>query len=307
MKQPIFFPYLYLLPAGIILGLFSLGPLLGLFYSALFDWGIRQGKFNGLNNFRELVVSQDFWNAFLVTGWFVILTIPVSLLMSFVLAYFLSQKIAGRAFLRSCYFFPFITSTVASAAVWSWFYHPQIGLANAVLRFLGIFPQKWLLEPAGIFQLLMNPFNLDLPVFLQGPSLALISVSFYSIWHSLGFDIVILLAALTQIPKEPLESAKIDGAGHFSLMFKMVLPLCWPSFYFLILVGSIRTFQTFNQIYIMTGGGPLHKTETITMLVFRNFYEYTKVGYASAIAIVLFLLVLGVTILQKVYYEKVYS
>lgn len=297
-------PYLYIAPAAVILFVFHLFPVFYAFFISLFDWGIIRGRWIGLGNYIELFRDYNFWKSFLVTIYYVIGTIPISLILSFFIAYMLSGRIRGRSIFRTIYFLPYITSSVAAAMVWAWIFHPSSGVMNYILGLIGISPQKWLQEPTGILKLVLGGMGMEIPEWAGGPSLALVSIMIFTIWQSLGFDIVIFLAGLTSIPEELYDQAKLDGAGEWNLIRYVTIPLLSPTIFFLLIISTIRAFQTFNQIYIMTigdPGGPLGTTRNITMFIFQNFYAFTRVGYGASGAIVLFLIILGLTIIQLRY------
>jgi multiple sugar transport system permease protein len=201
---------------------------------------------------------------------------------------------------------------VAAALVWRWIFHAQYGILNYALGLVGIAPQGWLQEPDGIVELLLQPFGVAVPTWAAGPSQALMSIVIFTVWHSLGFSVIIVLAGLTNIPGEVYDAARIDGAGSWALLRRITLPLLSPTLFFLMVVATIGAFQSFNSIYVMTDpqhGGPLGTTKNATMYIFQNFFEFTRLGYASAVAFLLFFLVLGLTVLQlrvlgrRVHYE----
>jgi multiple sugar transport system permease protein len=299
-----FVPYLYILPAAVILFVFHLFPVIYAFFISLFEWGLVRGRWVGLGNYVELFSSRDFWKSLLVTVYYVLGTVPPSLVLSFAIAYMLSGRIRGRSIFRTVYFLPYITSSVAAAMVWAWIFHPTSGVMNYILGLFGISPQKWLQEPTGIFSLLIGKIGIDIPEWAGGPSLALVSIMIFTIWQSLGFDVVIFLAGLTSIPEELYEQAKLDGANRWNLIRHVTIPLLSPTIFFLLIISTIRAFQAFNQIYVMTigdPGGPLGTTRNITMFIFQNFYAFTRVGYGASGAIVLFAIILGLTIIQLKY------
>lgn len=291
--------YLYLAPAAVILLTFCVFPLGYALYVSLFDWGLVKGKFVGLSNYREALHSAEFWRALLVTVYYVIGTVPVTLILAFFVARLLFQKIRARGFYRTCYFLPYITSTVAAAVVWRWiFYHDERGLANWVLQSLGLGVQRWVLEPTGIFQLLARAVSVELPDWAGGPSLALVCVMIFSIWQSIGFDIVIFLAGLSSIPNEMHEAAELDGAGSWQMTRYITLPLLSPTIFFVVIISTIRAFRVFNQIYIMGHGERLRTTHNITMHIYSNSFDYFHFGYGAAVALILFLVILLLTIVQ---------
>ena len=293
--------YLWIAPAVIIIGVFHFVPVLYATYISLFRWGLVQGRFMGLENYERVLSDSEFWNALLITIYYVIGTIPLSLTIGFLVAYLLFQKIAFRGFYRTAFFLPYVTSTVAAAMVFGWLFHGQYGVANYLLGFLGISKQTWLLDSTPTAKLIASYFGLGqlLPEAFYGPSLAMTVVILFAVWHALGFDVIVFMAGLSNIPVEVEEAARLDGAGRWQLLRFVTLPLLSPTLLFLLVTSTIRSFQAFNQIYIMTNGGPLNSTRTLVMLIFQNFYQRTdRVGYATAIAMILFLIILTITVVQ---------
>jgi multiple sugar transport system permease protein len=290
--------YLYLAPAIVLLTLFHFFPAIYAFYISLHRWGLIKEAFVGLENYQRLLVSEDFWKSLGVTIWYVLLTIPVELVIGLVIAYLLFQPIRARAVYRTAFFLPYVTSTVAAAMVWRWIYNPNNGLLNSVLISLRLPKGLWLDESSGVFSLLLAPLGIALPGWLGGPSVALVCVALMSIWHYIGFNVLIYLAGLGGISKELYEAARIDGANEWQVFRRITLPLLSPTTFFLATVSTIGALQAFNQIYVMTNGGPLDTTRTVLMLVFRTFYQQTRVGYGSAIAFVLTGMILALTLIN---------
>ncbi|HET7771733.1 MAG TPA: sugar ABC transporter permease [Chloroflexota bacterium] len=290
--------YLYLAPALILLTLFHFFPAIYGFYISLWRWGIVQERFVGLENYQRVLVDEAFWKSLGTTLWYVLLVIPAEMAIGLAIAYLLFQPIRGRAPYRTAYFLPHVTSTAAAAVVWRWMYNQQNGLLNGVLEMVGLPRSLWLNESSGVFQLALAPAGITLPDVLAGPSLALVAVSVMSVWSYIGLYVVIYLAGLGNISKELYEAARIDGASEWQVFSRITLPLLSPTTFFLAIVGVIGAMQAFNHIYVMTGGGPLDSTRTVTMLVFRTFYQQTRVGYGSAIAFLLALIIVGLTIVN---------
>ena len=301
MRQQKWQAYLYLAPAAVLLLAFSVYPLFHAFNISLHaDWGRRAQRFAGASNYADLLTGEEFWHSLGVSVWYVAGTVPIALVLSFLIANLLFQKLRGLGFYRTIYFLPYVTSTVAAAMVWRWIFAPgRRGVANTVLGWLGADPQRWYYESAGVFRLLAEGLGIDLPSWAGGPSLALVCVIIFSIWHTLGFDIVIFLAGLSAIPKEMYEAAEVDGAGGRQRMWHITLPLLTPTLFFLVIISTIRSFQTFNEIYIMTPLANRGSTQNLTMLIFSKFYEgRPDEGVATAVAMLLFVIILGLTVFQ---------
>jgi ABC-type sugar transport system permease subunit len=293
--------YLYLAPASLVLAGFHFLPLLYAFYISLFNWRIRQGPFVGLSNYEAALTNSEFWDSIRVSVFYAVSVIPGSLILSVVIGWALYQHIRGRALYRLVYFIPYVTPVVAAALIWRWIFHAQYGILNWVLGWFGIPSQGWLLEPASFLELLVKPLGIVPPQWAWGPSEALISVAIFTVWQTLGFGIVIVMAGLSNIPAEYYDAARIDGARPLSLLRHITLPLLSPTLFFLSIVFTIGAFQSFNSIYVMTDpthGGPLGTTTNATMYIFQNFFEYTRLGYASAVAFIFLLFVLALTLIQ---------
>jgi len=290
--------YLLISPAALILTVFGLCPILFAAYLSLFKWGLVKERFVGLGNYAAALTSKEFWNAVLVTFFYVAGTVPVSIALGFALACLLFRVVRGRSAYRTVYFLPYVTSTVAAATVWGWIFHSQWGLANYGLTTLGLPAQQWLLEPRGIFTIIGKYAGVVLPSWLGGPSLALVVVMFFAVWHSLGFVIVVFLAGLSNIPRELEDAARIDGASSLQVVRNVTLPLLSPTVFFLAILSVIWSFQAFNHIYVLTEGGPVDTTTNLTMHIFLSFYQLTRRGYGSAVAIILLVLIVGLTAFQ---------
>lgn len=304
-------PYLYLLPALIIIIVFRLIPIILSFIVSFFDWSITGvGDFIGFENYSRLIHDPDFWQSMLNTFYLVIFVVPISLFFSLVFANFLNNIKYLKSFFRSIYFIPTVTSMVAISIVWKLIFNQQTGLMNFLLAKIGIEPLGWLAESRGIFQLLFSSIGVKIPVALGGPSMALFSIIIVTIWRGLGYNTIIYLAGLQNIPGVYYEAADIDGANKFTQFFKITWPLISPTTYYVLMMTTIVTFQVFSQIYLMTGppiGGPLGTTKVIVYFLFeKGFGESNDLSYASAIALVLFAIILALTLFQKKLEKKVH-
>src|SRR5256714_1369481 len=295
--------WLFLLPAVVILGVFQIFPAIAAFYMSLFKWDVVQGSFRGLGNYTDWLYdnsirSPDFWRSLSTTFTFVIFTVPAEIALSLVLAYLLFQKMRGRGIYRTIYYLPYVTSFVAAAAIFFWVFHPTFGLVNDLVGVFGIGPQRWLDEPRGIFELAGSAISATLPAWLAGPSPALLVLSLVPIWHILGYQIVIFLAGLSNISNEYYEAARLDGASERQLFTKITLPLLSPTTFFVFTVASIGVLRSFDSVYVLTNGGPLDTTRTVTLLVFRTAFQQAQFGLGSALAFILTLVILLFTLIQ---------
>lgn len=298
---------LLLAPAMLILGAFGVFPLFYAVYMSGFGGKYGRGPFVGLSNYKEALTTSPFWNSFLVTIYYAIGTIPTTMAISFVIAYGLFSVVRGRGVLRTVYFLPYVTSAVAAAMIWRAFLNPQGGVANALLLKVGLPPQEWLLEARGVLHVLTGG---AVPASL-GPSVALCCIILFEVWHSCGFMIVVFLAGLTTIPRELDEAARIDGAGTFYVIRNVTLPLLSPTIFFLAIISVIKAFQAFNSFYALAGDRPglVYGTQNMTMYIYSSFYESQRLGYGSAVATLLCLTIVGLTLVQwrfagtRVHYE----
>jgi len=243
--------------------------------------------------------DKTWWQGLENTVYYVLGTVPLQLGISLVLAVLLFQKIRGQSFFRMVYFLPYIAPFVGTAAVFRILFsnRPNAPI-NSVLTSLGFDTMQWLNEPNGIFRILSGA-DQALSSALSGPSLALIVIMIYGIWTFVGFDTVIFLAGLGAIPKELYEVASIDGAGIWAQFRHVTLPLLSPTLYFLSLYAVIGTFKAFNHIYVLRTGGSLGTVDTASIVIFQAFKRDTRYGYASALAILLLIIILGVTAINN--------
>jgi len=269
--------YSFLAPSFLLLLVFVFVPLFFSLYLSFHQWNVVSAAkpFVGLENFQTLFRDRQFWNALKNTAIYS-LHVPVGMAGSLLVALLMNQKIRGVNFLRTLFFLPSVSSFVAIALVWQWMYHPQFGLANYLLNFFGLSPLNW----------------------LRAPSTALPAIMLMSIWTGLGYQMVIFLAGLQGIPNELYEAARTDGATAWQRFWKITLPLLMPTTFFILVTSIIGSFQVFSSIYVMTEGGPLHSTDVVVYHIYQNAWEYLKMGYASAMSWVLFVIIMITTWLQ---------
>jgi len=247
--------------------------------------------------------DSDWWESLLVTVYYSVGTVPIQLAISIVLAALLFQNIKGKSLFRLIYFLPYITPAVATAAVFKVFFSARPSAPiNNLIQLLGGKPLLWLSEPKGIVQLIFG--NLEIPTWLAGPSLALIVVIIYNIWSYVGYDVVIFLAGLGNIPGELYEAASIDGANRSAQFRHITLPLLSPTTYFLTLLSVIGTFKAFNHVWVLRNGAALGTMDTATIVIFTEFSRNTLYGYSAALSIVLLGIILVLTIVNNRIAEK---
>ena len=300
--------FTYLLPALIILIVFRIMPI---FYSArisFFDWGMAGArKFVGLQNYIDVLKDPVFWKSLLHTGWFVFLSVPLMLFLSLFIALLLNTKIRGLGIYRTIYYLPVVTSIVAVSVVWKWILNPERGLLNYLLSFIGVHNIRWLEDPRGLFDIIFSGLGVKLPEVLVGPSMAMVALIIMAVWKGIGYNIVIYLAGLQNIPNQYYEAAKIDGAGKWSMFRNVTWQLISPTTFYILIMSTIIAFETFAQVWIMTGpppGGPLGTTKVVMYYFYEQSFELWRLGYGAAIAFFAFLIILVLTILQRVFLEK---
>ncbi|RXG65816.1 sugar ABC transporter permease [Candidatus Atribacteria bacterium 1244-E10-H5-B2] len=256
---------------------FILWPIIASFGLSFTSWDLLTPiKWIGLENYKTLISDQVFWKVLWNTIYFTVGTVPFGIILSLFLAIALNQKIKGIKIFRAVYFLPVISSTVAVAIVWQWLYNPEFGLLNYLLNLVGI----------------------DGPSWLASITWAMPAVIITSIWRGIGFNMLLFLAGLQGIPETYYEAAKIDGANWWVLFKNITIPLLSPTTFFVVIISIINSFQVFDQIYVMTGGGPARSTSVLVHYLYQNAFQYFKMGYASAIGYVLFFLVFTVTLIQ---------
>lgn len=248
--------------------------------------------------------NESFLTSLIVTLYYAVGTVPAEVILGMILAFLLYQDIVGKDFFRMIYFLPYVTPSVSSAVVFQIIFSlRETSIANMVVGWFGISPQKWRFEPKP----LLNLLGINLSGFFAGPSLALLSIMVYGIWSFVGYNTVIFLAGLGNIPKETYEAAEIDGATKSQMFRSITMPLLSPTTFYLTLIGFIGTFKAFNHIYVLRTPSAGDSVITTSLLIFDNFYKANQYGVATAQAIVLFLVILGLTLAQnKLMGERVF-
>ncbi|MEO0086414.1 MAG: sugar ABC transporter permease [candidate division WOR-3 bacterium] len=297
-----------LLPALAILVVFRVLPIVLSVRMSLYDWGMAGARvFVGLGNYLNVLRDPVFWKSLLNTGWYCLFEVPTTLFLSLFIALLLHQKIRGLGVYRTVYYLPVVTSIVAVSVVWRWILQPDRGLLNYLLSLVGLNGLRWLQDPRGLFQLVLGPHGAHLPSGLRGPSVALLSLVMMGIWKSLGYNIVIFLAGLQNISKTYYEAARIDGAGRLRTFSSITWPLISPTTYYVLIMSCISAFETFAQVWIMTGppaGGPLSTTKVVMYYFYENAFELWRLGYGAAIAFFAFVIILTLTLLQRLLLER---
>jgi multiple sugar transport system permease protein len=273
----------FLTPSLFHLTVFIFTPIIFSAYLSVHRWDIivPNKPFVGLANFADMFNDDYFWNA-LKNTFIYALNVPFGMVLSLGVALLMHRKLKWLGFLRTLYFLPSVTSFVAISLVWMWIYNPQFGVANFFLNMVGLPSMKW----------------------LNSPQSAMYSVMLFTIWLGMGYQMIIFLAGLQGIPEELYEAARIDGANGIQRFFKITLPLLRPTSFFILVTSLISSFQVFTSIYVMTSGGPERSTDVIVYHIYQAAWEQLRMGYASAMAWVLFILIMFVTWLQFKFNSK---
>lgn len=275
--------YLLLLPNILLYILVRLVPLFGTFGLSLFRWSmVEDPRFVGFANFTRMWRDPNFWIAFKNTLLYTAYVVPAAVFLGLLLAVLLNKDIPGMKVFRTLFFFPYITSPVFVAMIWRWLYNTDQGLINGLLEVFGIDPIPWLTSTRWAL-----------------PSLAIVAV-----WQIVGYNMLIFLAGLQGIPKSYYESAQIDGARRWKIFWKITVPLLRPITMFVVIINLIGAFQLFDLTYIITQGGPSKATLTLVYYIYNYGFKYMRMGYASAVAIILFAIILGLSILQKALFGR---
>jgi ABC-type sugar transport system permease subunit len=286
LNKRVYTPYLLIAPTFILFTIFFLMPLFYSFILTMFEWnGFSVDKtFVGFSNYIRLFGDEKFINAIKNTFTYLAFTVPLSVSISLVLSYLMNESLKGFQILKGIYFLPHIVSLVAVGVVWAWIFLPdRYGLLNSILSVFGVDVKMWLADP----------------------DLAMAALVVIGVWKSIGYNMVIFIAGLLTIPRTLYEAAEIDGANSVQKFFRVTLPLLKPTIFFVMVSSSIYSlFQIFDIVKVTTNGGPIGRTEMLVTYLYKvGFVEY-EMGYASAIAFVLFILTVLITIVQKKFVEE---
>lgn len=265
--------WIFILPAILGTLIFIVVPVICSFGLSFAKWDLLNPiQFIGFQNYQELFKSHLFYKILSNTVVFAFSTSILGVIIPLVLASILNSKIRGSEFFKTAYFLPFITPMVVVGIVWAWIFDPNIGLLNQVLHI----HINWLYD---------SKFAM--------PALIIVSV-----WKLIGYNMIIFLSSLSSISQSMFEAAKIDGANSFQIFKNVTIPLLSPTIFFVVIITAISSFQVFDLIYLMTQGGPFDSTNVLVYAIYKNAFEYFNVGKASAIAYVLFVIILVLTLIQ---------
>ena len=281
-------PYLMILPAMLIFMVFVIYPVFYMLYVSFFDWNmIADMEFIGLKNYLDMFTDREFWKVLGNTFRFMLMMVPATIVLSLAIALYLKRNTRSNRILQNVMFMPNIVSLVSISFIWMWMMDEDRGLFNFVLSLFGVDPVNW----------------------LGDPNVAMLSLVIVNVWKSLGYYVLIFVAALQGIPQYLYEAAALDRARPVSTFFRITLPMLSPTLFFLILTGIIGSFKTFECVSLMTAGGPADATNTMVYELYQQGFVYYHTGYASAMGVVLMLIVGFMTLIyfsllqKKVHYQ----
>ncbi len=269
--------WLYLLPYAIIFVLFLAYPIVQGFWISFTQWDlVNPSRFVGLDNYRALLSDDLFSKSLANTLVFAAMNAPLIVVVPLGLAILVNRPILGRTIFRSAFTAPIMISVSSVGLLWGWFLNPVFGIVNAYAQALGLPPQNWLAQPGW----------------------AMLAVVITTLWWSTGWNLVLYLAGLQEIPEHLYEAARIDGAGGWALFRHVTLPGLRPTTLFVSVTSVIGSLRVFGQVYVLTGGGPYDSTRTVVQHIYQNGFEYFKMGYASSVAWVLFVIILAFVLVE---------
>lgn len=276
-KKTAFWVAVFLLPNLIGFLTFIVFPLISSLAISFTNWDlISTMEFIGIENYKQLLSDNEFWSAFKHTITFIVGYLPLVMIFGLACALLLNRKVNFRAFFRAAYFLPVVTSWVAVSLVWKWLFNPSYGLINYFLSFVGIDGLNW----------------------LQDENLAMPAIIITSVWKDIGFVMVIFLGGLQNISTSYYEAAEIDGANSWKKFWNITLPLLTPTTFFVTIISLINSFQVFDQVMIMTEGGPGGATNVLVQNIYNHAFRYFEMGYASAMSWILFIVIFVITLIQ---------
>lgn len=274
---------MFLLPSLIGVIGFLLIPVVIVIVLSFAHWNmLRPLSWVGFTNYVNIFTYDHMAHSILVTLYYVVLNIPIQTALALALAILLNRRLPGSAIIRVICVVPYLATPVAMAVVWNWFFDPHSGAINTFLRFFGVNGPNWLSDP-----------HLAMPV-----------IAFANIWQYTGYNMLFFIAGLQAIPPTLFEAARVDGAGPVQQLFRVTLPLLRPTMLFVLVTGLIGSFQVFDMVYVLTQGGPGISTQVMNLSIYESAFVGFHIGEASAMSVVLFLIILFFTITQFVYFRK---
>jgi len=272
---------LFLSPTLVVFSVFVLFPVIFSFYLSFQTWNMFSAEhtFVGLDNYGRALATPEFWSVLSNTVVYTLGTIPLNMSLALLVAALLNKRIAGKRWLRTAFFAPVIMSSVAAAVIWRWVYEPNFGLLNWFLGLFGVPAINWLNDPAA----------------------AMFALIVMGVWKTFGVNMVLFSAGLQGIPDHYYEAAAIDGAGPWHKFWHITIPLLSPTTFFILVMSVIGSFQVFDTVYVLTSGGPLGSTKVLVFYLYEQAFKFFEMGYASAVAYMLFAIIFVMTLLQVKY------
>ena len=271
-------PYLFVLPYLIVFTLFRFGPAIAGFLISLTNWNILgTPSVVGLKNYQLLLSDPQFRTSLVNTIYFMLLTAPLLVLLGLLLALLVDQQLHGRVIARTAIFMPYVVMSTVVGVIWLWAFNKESGILNYYLSFVGIRPLAW----------------------LTNTDTAMPGVSIATLWWTVGFNMIIFLAGLQDVPQELEDAARVDGANELAVFRHVTLPLLAPATFVVVMLTLINTFQVFDQIYVMTGGGPSLATLTIIQYLYNQAFEAHVLGYGSAVAYIALAVLVALALIQR--------
>lgn len=273
--------YAFITPNFLAFLVFVAGPVVAGLVLSFTSWDLLSPPaFIGLANYQKILSGDRlFWLTLKNTLYYSLLTVPAGMAVALALALAMNQPLRGIRIYRTVYFIPVVCSSVSVALVWKWFYNTEFGVLNWALSVVGIPPQGW----------------------ITTSKWAMPAIALTVIWKSMGYNMVIFLAGLQDIPQHLYEAAAIDGAASWARFRYITLPLLTPQLFFVLVISVISSFQAFDMVYVMTGGGPGNATQVYNYYIWQNAFQFFKMGYASALAYILFAIIFVITLVQVRY------
>lgn len=274
-----FGPWLFIAPYLIAFTLFRVGPAVGGFVISLTNWNLvtGTGRFVGPDNYARLANDPQFQQSLAQTIYFMVLTVPALVILGLALAVLVNQRLRGRSVGRTAIFMPYVVMSTVVGVIWLWILNTDVGILNYLLSFLGIGHIPW----------------------LSNESTAMPAIALTTIWWTVGFNMIIFLAGLQDIPAELEEAARVDGAGTWTTFRNITLPLLRPVMFVVVMLTLINTFEVFDQVFVMTGGGPGLSTLTVIQFMYYQAFQFFHVGYASAVAYVVLAVLVVLALIQR--------
>ncbi|CAN5593804.1 sugar ABC transporter permease [soil metagenome] len=277
-KGDVWIALLFLSPTLVVFGVFILFPIIFSFYLSFQSWDLftSEHTFIGMANYQAIMQDPTFWQVFGNTAIYTFATVPLNMALALGVAFLLEQNIRGKRFLRAAFFTPVVVSSVAAAVIWRWVFDPNLGPINVALQAIGLPAINWTTDGTA----------------------AMFSLIIVGVWKTFGINMILFAAGLSAIPSQYYEAAEIDGAGRGARFWNITIPLLAPTTLFVLVLSMIGSFQVFDIVFVLTRGGPLGSTNVLVYYLYEYAFKYFDMGYASAVAYLLFALLFVLTLIQ---------